>query len=229
MESTSSRKEEINLLIISYLTESISKDDLVRLQQWINMSRENRSYFNAFKNAWTLSGKTGISDSSVDESWITFKEKLTLTKEQEVAHPGKKRPVSKYLRIAASWILFMIIGSAVTWLLTDKPRIFEDVKSFEIIVPLGARSEMKMPDGTKIWLNAGTTITYDENYGLETRTLNLTGEAYFDVSKNESRPFIVQTSEITVRALGTKFNVKAYPEDNTISAILEEGAIDVEI
>ena len=86
-----------------------------------------------------------------------------------------------------------------------------------------------MPDSSQIWLNAGTTITYSEDYGQRTRTLNLNGEAYFKVAKDSLHPFIVNTQGIIVRALGTRFNVKAYPEEKTISATLEEGKIDVRI
>ena len=88
---------------------------------------------------------------------------------------------------------------------------------------------IKMPDSTLIWLNAGTTITYNQDYGQQTRTLNLNGEAYFNVAKDSTHPFIVNTQGIVVRALGTRFNVKAYPEEKTISATLEEGKIDVSV
>lgn len=88
---------------------------------------------------------------------------------------------------------------------------------------------IRMPDSTQIWLNAGTTITYFANYGQQNRELNLNGEAYFKVAKDSLHPFIVSAHGIVVRALGTRFNVKAYPGEKTISATLEEGKIDVKI
>ena len=88
---------------------------------------------------------------------------------------------------------------------------------------------IKMPDSSQIWLNAGTTIIYSQDYGQQTRTLNLNGEAYFKVAKDSLHPFIVNTQGIIVQALGTRFNVKAYPEEKTISTTLEEGKIDVRI
>lgn len=230
MNITSSPQEEIKFLIINYLTGSISEKDLTRLKQWINQSDNNHSYFNALKNAWILSGKKDLSDSSVKHSWTKFNDKLTWIKEQEGTCIGKRGYIIKRLRIAASWIVFLVIGSGITWLLLNKTQNNTgDAKSIEISVPLGARSTIKMPDSTIIWLNAGTTITYYENYGSETRTLNLIGEAYFDVSEDQSHPFIVQTSGIEIHALGTKFNVKAYPEEKIVSTILEEGAIQVKL
>jgi ferric-dicitrate binding protein FerR (iron transport regulator) len=98
-----------------------------------------------------------------------------------------------------------------------------------IIVPRGAKSNITLPDGSNVWLNAGTTLTYNQNYGQKERRLHLTGEAYFNVARDRLHPFVVQTSDIIVKALGTKFNVKAYPDEKTISATLEEGKIDVSL
>ena len=142
---------------------------------------------------------------------------------------------TKYLKLAASWLLIFGLGSAVTWWISHRPAetittiAANTNKTIEISTPLGARSMIKMPDNTQIWLNAGTTITYNQDYGKQTRTLYLNGEAYFKVAKDSLHPFIVNTQGIAVRALGTRFNVKAYPEEKTISATLEEGKIDVRI
>jgi len=86
---------------------------------------------------------------------------------------------------------------------------------------------IRLADSTQIWLNAGTKITYGEDYGQKTRSMRLIGEAYFKVAKDSLHPFIVKTEGIEIRALGTRFNVKAYPEEKTISATLEEGKIDI--
>ena len=97
----------------------------------------------------------------------------------------------------------------------------------KIAVPLGAKSCITLPDGTKAWLNAGTELTYNEDYGQKKRTLFLTGEAFFDVAKDKEHPFIVNTSDLIIQALGTQFNVKAYPEEKIITTTLVEGKIDV--
>jgi ferric-dicitrate binding protein FerR (iron transport regulator) len=138
----------------------------------------------------------------------------------------------KNLKLAASWLLIFGLGSFVTWWISDRPKetISENnARTIEISTPLGARSLIKMPDSSKIWLNAGTTITYTQDWGQQTRTLNLTGEAYFSVAKDSVHPFVVNTQGVRVQALGTRFNIKAYPDEKTISATLEEGKIDVRI
>jgi ferric-dicitrate binding protein FerR (iron transport regulator) len=223
--------KDIELIIIDYLTGSITEENLERLNDWINARNENRIYFNSLKDSWIVSGaKKRDSLTLPDESWRKFRQKGLM--------PGlkfrseKKVYFRKYIKLAASWLFIFAMGSAATWLILGKPKEFiatseNSGKTIEITVPLGARGLMKMPDNSQIWLNAGTTITYSQNYGQKTRTLNLTGEAYFEVAKDKEHPFIVNTQGIVVRALGTRFNVKAYPDEKTISATLEEGKIDV--
>jgi ferric-dicitrate binding protein FerR (iron transport regulator) len=98
---------------------------------------------------------------------------------------------------------------------------------YEIEAPLGAKSQVSLIDGTKVWLNAGSKLQYSTGYGQENREVRLTGEGYFEVAKNKALPFEVKTSGITVRALGTAFNVKAYPNDATIETILVEGEVEI--
>ena len=225
MKNIGQSEKEVKSLVVSYITGSISKDDLIRLLEWIHESKENRHYFNVIKNSWVLSGKENYTSKNVGDSWTRFKENR-LSRGFYRPRKMKKSRMIKYLLTAASWLLFLVIGSGITLLVTNKPEEFLG-KNIEIYSPLGSRSTIKMPDGTTIWLNAGTTITYDENYGKETRTLNLIGEAFFDVGKDKSHPFIVNSSGLFFRALGTKFNIKAYPDEKIISATLEEGAIDI--
>jgi ferric-dicitrate binding protein FerR (iron transport regulator) len=237
MKNTEFKKDDFNLLIISYLTDSITESDLMQLNDWIIASDENRSYFNKLKDSWILSGeKKNYSVSHTEESWNTLKQNLTHNRlESGSGHRSLERVnVTKYLKLAASWILIFALGSVVTWWISDRPKgtiasTTSINKIIEISTPLGARSMIKMPDSTLIWLNAGTTISYSQDYGQQTRTLDLNGEAYFKVAKDSLHPFIVNTQNIVVRALGTRFNVKAYPEEKTISATLEEGKIDVRL
>ena len=91
----------------------------------------------------------------------------------------------------------------------------------------GSKTNLILPDGTKVWLNAGSTITYDSSYGRALREVALTGEAFFDVVKNKEKPFIIHASKINIKVLGTQFNVRSYPTDNTTEASLIRGSIEV--
>ncbi len=91
----------------------------------------------------------------------------------------------------------------------------------------GFKTNLILPDGSKVWLNAGSSLTYDSSYGKNLREVALSGEAFFDVVKNKDKPFIIHASKINVRVLGTEFNVRAYPTDKTTEASLIRGSIEV--
>jgi transmembrane sensor len=99
----------------------------------------------------------------------------------------------------------------------------------EITTNFGSRTKVQLPDGSTVWLNAGSKIQYDKNFGIKSRTVELTGEAFFDVKKDAEHPFFIHTSNIDIKVIGTAFNVKAYPQDETTEASLIRGMIEVSI
>lgn len=94
----------------------------------------------------------------------------------------------------------------------------------ELVVPAGQRAELTLPDGTKVWLNAGSKLSYPSFFEKE-RKVFLTGEGFFNVAKNENAPFIVSTKTIDIKALGTQFNVFSYPESDYTGVYLQEGKV----
>ncbi len=99
----------------------------------------------------------------------------------------------------------------------------------EISTRPGSKSKVQLPDGSVVWLNAGSKLTYNKDFGIETREVTLIGEGFFDVTKNKEKPFIISTSSIKIKVLGTAFNVKAYPEDKQTETSLIRGSIEVTI
>ena len=91
--------------------------------------------------------------------------------------------------------------------------------------PLGSKTRLYLPDGTLVWLNAGSTITYSQGFGVEERKLKLSGEGYFEVTRNKQLPFEITTKELQLKVLGTKFNFRNYPEDEEVSVSLLEGKV----
>jgi ferric-dicitrate binding protein FerR (iron transport regulator) len=227
----SNLNNSIELMIVSFLAGSISEEDLQQLNRWINKSDENRKYFNSLKDSWIISGeKNSGMIMSTEESWTRFKLKLNQGESGSGSGNLRKFNYRKYVKLAASWLLIFGSGSILTWWISrERAETTPADKIIEISTPLGAQSMIKMPDSSLIWLNAGTRITYSQDYGVHTRTLNLNGEAYFDVAKDSLHPFVVNTEAIVVSALGTRFNIKAYPEDDAIYTTLEEGKIDIRI
>lgn len=97
-----------------------------------------------------------------------------------------------------------------------------------LVVPFGKTARVKLSDGSLVWVNAGSRIIFPDKFSSKKREIYLVGEAYFEVAHNKEKPFIVKTSTVTIRVLGTSFNVSSYPDDDFVSAVLKEGKIEME-
>jgi transmembrane sensor len=93
----------------------------------------------------------------------------------------------------------------------------------------GSKTHIQLPDGSTVWLNASSDLTYGENFGRELREVNLTGEAFFDVAKDPEHPFIIHTKVVDVKVLGTAFNVRSYPNDANTETSVIRGRVEVTV
>lgn len=99
--------------------------------------------------------------------------------------------------------------------------------SNEVSVLYGSRSKITLPDGSTVNLNSGSVLRYPAQFDNENRKVSIEGEAYFDVKKDPNHPFLVRTNGVTVRVLGTKFNVKSYPDEKTVETTLVTGKVEL--
>lgn len=97
----------------------------------------------------------------------------------------------------------------------------------QLIIPYGNQSRLVLSDNTVVWLNAGSRLVYPSRFEDKTREVLLFGEAFFEVSKDEKKPFIVKTSDLQIKVLGTQFNISAYTEDKVIQTVLKEGSVSI--
>jgi transmembrane sensor len=97
----------------------------------------------------------------------------------------------------------------------------------QLVIPYGNQSRVVLSDNTVVWLNAGSRLVYPTKFKEKTREVLLFGEAFFEVAKNPKQPFVVKTSNLNIKVLGTKFNVSAYAEDNMIQTVLNEGRVAI--
>ncbi|MGZ5254326.1 MAG: FecR family protein, partial [Flavitalea sp.] len=97
----------------------------------------------------------------------------------------------------------------------------------EVQTRKGSKSQMTLPDGSRVWLNSDTKLTYATDFNRNNREVNLEGEAYFDVIKDTTKPFIIHTRKMDIRVIGTAFNVRAYNSEEKAEATLLRGAIEV--
>lgn len=123
--------------------------------------------------------------------------------------------------LAAAVILFMCM-------LWSRPSENAAPEIFEIVAERGQKSSVTLPDGSRVMINSASTISYTSDYNVKERNVFLSGEAYFDVASNADIPFVVHADKVSVTALGTKFNVKAYAEDPYVVTTLVEGGVRTE-
>ncbi|MBX3257644.1 MAG: FecR family protein [Chitinophagaceae bacterium] len=128
--------------------------------------------------------------------------------------------------IAASVMLVLAL-----WLMTGTKKITgrnkAGVSMNEVVTNGGSKSTVHLPDGSSVIINTGSKLTYNKDFGVETREIFLKGEAFFDIVKNEQAPLVVHAGNVEIKVKGTIFNVKAYVEDSIVEASLIEGAIEV--
>ncbi len=104
----------------------------------------------------------------------------------------------------------------------------EKIAQSEVSTRFGSRTKIQLPDGSSVWLNGGSKLVYNNrDFGKKFREVTLTGEAYFDVVKNNGKPFIIHANKINIRVIGTVFNVKAYPGEKNTETSLIRGSIEV--
>jgi len=149
------------------------------------------------------------------------------------AQPGA-RSKRKYLVVSSALLLLCLLGyqyrSLVSAGASEKQaaeRMVASGDKSEISTRYGSRTKLLLPDSTQVWLNSGSKLSYDKTYGNGTREVTLSGEAYFDVVKNPAHPFVIHTSSINIKVLGTAFNVKSFPNEKNTETSLIRGSIEV--
>jgi transmembrane sensor len=133
-------------------------------------------------------------------------------------------PFRKFLRIAAV-VLFMFSTSVSSYYFFTQSNT--PLVTCETFVPFGSQVKIILPDKSVAWLNSGSTLKYNNQFGKKKREVQLTGEGYFEVTKDKSKPFLVNTNNIEIKVLGTVFNVHSYLNDSTVEVNLLEGKVDV--
>jgi transmembrane sensor len=142
--------------------------------------------------------------------------------EQRTTSNGQRKTTYRWL-----WASAAIAASFLIAFLILFPGSNPKVASNTISTKAGSKSKIQLPDGTQVWLNADSKLKYNQDFMGAYREVQLTGEAYFDVAKDKSRPFIIHTGPIDIRVVGTSFNVRAYPNEKTTETALIHGVVEV--
>ena len=160
-------------------------------------------------------------DRLVNRVFDKFEREVYLNDSNKSEKNSLMRRIGEWYRVAAAVLLIPILLSSLYYYTeTNNPK--EWVEEY---VPYGQSKMVRLPDSSKLWLNAGTKLIYPKKFNNSLRQVYVAGEAYAEITKDESRPFVLSAGEVTVEVLGTKFNIKSYSEDAHISLSLMEGSV----
>lgn len=213
----------IDWLIMEYVSGKLDKDSFDRLKRWSLESEDNRRYVRQRLEVWFSSG---AADNRVsfdkEKAYLRFLQRIHDRPESGTGRTTRRLPLS-YLYKVAAVILIVVLPIAGYW--SGKETVKSTFADMVVEAPLGAQTRLSLPDGTSVWLNAGSKITYSQGFGMDDRKLSLEGEGYFEVERNEKIPFEIMTPEVSLRVLGTKFNFRNYPDDKEVAVSLLEGSV----
>ena len=275
-------EKEIHELLLAYLQDDISEEEMIRLQGWLDENERHRKLLDELRDKEVLRQEIGAYASfDTSRRWIQLKEEMDKT-------PRKRRLLLRVWKSVAAVFVAAVAGGLLYWQITDSARPVEeqvlvaqirpgetqavlitgkgqqlllqglkdtclDITGNETLkiskdgsleyslsalsrmpewhtlqVPRGGEYKIVLDDGTEIWLNSASELRYPAHFVGNERRVYLTGEAYFQVVRNEVAPFIVETRDMDVKVLGTSFNVSAYEDEENSHATLVEGRVEVD-
>lgn len=218
-------KKHIDELIANYLTGGLDENNLSELKVWIAASAENETYFIRQREVWfSAVSREAASIYNKNKAFETFRERIHSSKKEQ-------KPFRQGFRLSAIWryaavvAVIIAVGCLSYW--RGEVNVKDTFADISVEAPLGSKTKLYLPDGTLVWLNAGSRMTYSQGFGVDNRKVELEGEGYFEVTRNEKIPFYVKTKDLQLRVLGTKFNFRDYPEDHEVVVSLLEGKVEL--
>ncbi|MEL7589561.1 MAG: FecR domain-containing protein [Prolixibacteraceae bacterium] len=219
-------------LLTKFAANKCSPDELDTIFNWIQ--KDQRTGENLFKGYWNeLEFPEAADQEAALLRLYKIHHTINMRRSEPPAEgkshsiPAKKRSLVPLLSRAAAILLIPVI-TLLVYTYVFQPELYEALngsQEYEIVSPPGSRTHLELADGTKVWLNYDSKMIYPQRFAGQTRTVRLEGEAYFEVSPDKSKPFIVEIQGIAVKAVGTSFNIKAYPGDPDVETTLESGKV----
>ena len=213
-------------LLAKYLSRQRTQAELEEVNRWLNEDVEHLLLLKKLKRQWEAV--------QVDASTFVIPDKTAVWNKVQARIRDKAKQIPMYSRsllirvssIAA--VIALVLGFSLSFLLNEQKESWQAAQ-FEnvIIAPSGQKTQLILPDGTLVWLNSGSRLSYNYQYSTCDRVVKLEGEAFFDVKKDTQYPFIVKTGAVDVKVHGTAFNVSAYEDEENIMVALLRGKVSL--
>ena len=216
--------KEIEHIISKSIVGELTLEEKDKLEDWILNHPDNIKDYKAYTELWNKSKELVLSDSiDVEASLVNTKRRIKLFR-------SNRRRSTSLIQVAAVIILSVTFSILFNYFIQKEKKIESQEQAVyqEIKVAYGTQTEVILADGTNVWLNSGSTLRFPNSFqNTNERRVVLNGEGFFDVTKNDAKPFIVNTSKLDVQVFGTSFNVSAYDDYSTMTVALVEGKISL--
>jgi ferric-dicitrate binding protein FerR (iron transport regulator) len=214
-------QKNIDLLIIRLFTGEADQVEKKKIEEWFEESAENKKLYADLREIWLSTGIQNNADNyNLEEAILKFRGQIS----QERYQLKNQFNIRQFLKYAA--IFIMVIALPFSYYLGTR-NVQTDNSITTISCAFGDKSSIVLPDSSRVWLNSGSKLTFNSDFKSTSRNVTLEGEAFFSVSKDKEHPFRVKTKDIDIEVLGTKFNLKAYPEEINVTTTLVEGSLEI--
>lgn len=217
-------KKNISGIIRKYLANRFSPETEERVQRWLIRDEYKEEKEQVSQEYWDALDANTDSDTYVALERVNLR--IGYNKEHLAtinSYQRFSRFINKSARVAAVVVPLLIMAAGMFYYITES----SGNELIKVSTVYGEQKHLFLPDSSEIWLNAGSSISYPKAFSKDERFVTLIGEAYFSVKRNIDKPFIVNTEQLSVKVLGTEFNVKAYPNDEQITTTLTSGRVEV--
>ncbi|HDR51812.1 MAG TPA: FecR family protein [Mariniphaga anaerophila] len=206
---------------LKYFEGRATDNELNNLLDWLQ-KKENRIVFSSYRLDWKKSLESSQFPGGGEKSW----QRLQATLGQKSYNRWQKsRKIQQFYRVAAIFFFVVSLGS-MAWFFTHQPQTIPETFT-SVMAENGQISKVELPDGSLVWLNSGSKITYNNYFSTNNRELTLTGEAYFHVQRSETLPMLVTCKGLQVKVLGTRFNINSFNAEHAVEVVLEEGSVEL--
>jgi ferric-dicitrate binding protein FerR (iron transport regulator) len=226
-------------LFSARLAGEATPDELTELEIYLKENPSEQLRAGTIEDIWSVT--PSISDDYKEAAFNKhlqrmsnhFAEPVLQYESESVAEPEEEKPLRKrpVLRIVA-WMTAAAAAVVLGWFAYSyfpfsSAKNSNALAQNTVSTKRGSKSKIQLPDGTQVWLNADSKITYNENFQGKIREVQLSGEAFFDVVHDEERPFVIHTNVIDVKVLGTAFNVRSYADEKNTETSLIRGSVEI--
>jgi len=205
--------------VVRFLNGEMPLNERRELEAWIHENDNNKKYFDDIRSLYEAAHKELNEIAGTDKEWKKFAKRIENDRRKK---PGVFRIM---IRVAAI-LLLPVIGLGLFFFYSGNSgdAAYSNEK-LTVVSPLGQKSKVILPDSTVVRLNSGSQLSYTPFAVSSRREVTLSGEAYFEVTRDEKHPFVVVTKDYEIKVLGTKFNVRSYDCDKATETALEEGKV----